>query len=112
MPSSSPRTVSPVSGPFQAKVARLRRGSAPRVLDLFAGCGGISLGFERMGFEVAAGLDIGAEAAATHALNFHGGDAVHGLARDITQIEPEQLASDFGWTGDVAGCIDVIVGGP
>ena len=29
-----------------SKIARLRHGGVPRVLDLFAGCGGLSLGFK------------------------------------------------------------------
>lgn len=34
------------------KLARLQTGAKPRVLDLFAGCGGISIGFESAGFEI------------------------------------------------------------
>ncbi len=40
---------------------------APRVLDLFAGCGGLSLGLQRAGFEILAGLD--SDPRASHALN-------------------------------------------
>ena len=55
------------------KLDRLRRGGRPRVLDLFSGCGGMSLGFDRAGFTVLAGLDKDPEAASSHATNFHQG---------------------------------------
>jgi predicted RNA methylase len=45
------------SEPVRAKIARLQQGGAPRVLDLFAGCGGLSLGLQRAGFEILAGID-------------------------------------------------------
>ena len=80
-------------------LARLALGQPPRVLDLFAGAGGISLGFQRAGFRIDGAVEIDALAARTHARNF-GHDAV---ARDITLTEPESL----GLEG-----VDVIVGGP
>lgn len=42
----------------QRKIKRLGEGHAPRLLDLFAGCGGISLGFEAAGFEIVGGVEI------------------------------------------------------
>jgi site-specific DNA-cytosine methylase len=56
------------------KLKRLRGGAKPSVLDLFAGCGGISLGFESAGFEIGAAVEFDADAARSHGLNFHGGD--------------------------------------
>ena len=41
-----------------------------RVVDLFAGCGGLSLGFEKAGFEVVAAFDHWKEACAVYATNF------------------------------------------
>lgn len=94
-----------------AKIARLQHGGAPRVLDLFAGCGGISLGFKAAGFEIAGAVEFDPDAAASHGLNFHPGDARHARARDITQLTPEQLAEELGLDG-VSSSVDVIVGGP
>lgn len=94
-----------------SKIARIRHGGAPRVLDLFAGCGGLSLGFHAAGFDIAAAVEFDKEAAASHGANFHPGDARHALARDITKLTPDELVNELS-LGDVASSIDVIVGGP
>jgi DNA (cytosine-5)-methyltransferase 1 len=94
-----------------SKLARLRNGGAPRVLDLFAGCGGLSLGFHAAGFEIAGAIEFDAHAAASHGANFHPGDPRHARARDITQLTPEALVAELE-LGDVASSVDVIVGGP
>ena len=93
------------------KIARLAAGGRPRVLDLFAGCGGLSLGFQAAGFDLTAAVEIDADAAASHGLNFHPGDPRHAVARDITTLTPEALASELK-LGPVASAIDVLVGGP
>jgi DNA (cytosine-5)-methyltransferase 1 len=93
------------------KIARLAAGGRPRVLDLFAGCGGLSLGFRAAGFELAAAVEYDPDAAASHGRNFHPGDPRHAIARDITELAPEQLAADLD-LGPVASAIDVLVGGP
>jgi DNA (cytosine-5)-methyltransferase 1 len=93
------------------KIARLRDGGKPRVLDLFAGCGGISLGFTAAGFTVSAAVEFDPEAAASHGRNFHAGDPIHSQARDITKTSPENLARDLK-LGKVADAFDVLVGGP
>jgi DNA (cytosine-5)-methyltransferase 1 len=94
-----------------SKIARLRHGGVPRVLDLFAGCGGLSLGFQAAGFEVAAAVEFDPDAAASHGANFHPGDARHAVARDITRLTPEKLVEELE-LGDVVSAVDVIVGGP
>ena len=99
------------SDPFAAKMARLARGEPPRVLDLFSGCGGISLGFQAAGCRIDAAMEIDELAARTHALNFHEGDEKHGRARDITAIEPAELVRELG-LGSVENAFDILVGGP
>lgn len=94
-----------------SKIERLRWGGTPRVLDLFAGCGGLSLGFKAAGFDIAAAVEFDAAAAASHGANFHPGDLRHAVARDITQLKPADLAEELE-LGDVSAAIDILVGGP
>lgn len=93
------------------KLNKLRRGEEPRVLDLFAGCGGLSLGFEAAGFSIAAAVEHDPLAAQSHSRNFHKGDERHAATRDIKSLSPAALASELS-LGPVASAIDVIVGGP
>ena len=100
---------------IRRKLVRIARGHRPRVLDLFSGCGGMSLGFQRAGFKIVGNVEINATAARSHALNFHWANldrmANHGRARDITATEPQELCDQLG-LGSVSTAIDVIVGGP
>jgi len=99
------------SNAIQEKLARLNDGGQPRVLDLFAGCGGISLGFQAAGFEVAGAVEYDPIAAASHGINFHPGRPEHAEARDIIETSPDDLARSLQ-LGPVAKSIDVLVGGP
>ena len=79
---------------IQAKIARMRCGEALRVLDLFSGCGGFSLGFQAAGFRIIGNVEMDELAAQSHTRNFHGDvppevQAAHAKARDITKTEPE-----------------------
>jgi DNA (cytosine-5)-methyltransferase 1 len=99
------------------KLRRLASGKSPRLLDLFAGCGGISLGFEAAGFEILGGAEIDPLASLSHAQNFfrqQGSDAVaqHGRPVDITEEEPDSLVRHCGSTETAALAVDVIAGGP
>ena len=93
------------------KIVRLQDGAKPRVLDLFSGCGGISLGFSAAGFVVSAAVEFDPEAAASHGRNFHASDPAHAKARDITETSPDDLASALK-LGRTAEAFDVLVGGP
>lgn len=68
---------------------------APVVLDLFAGCGGLALGFEAAGFRTV-GFEMDEDASKTYATN------LHGHCHNIT-LTPD---SDLGRKADV------IIGGP
>lgn len=101
--------------PRAGKIRRLRAEGRPRVLDLFAGCGGLSLGFHRTGFEIVSAIETDPLAAASHRLNFHGSLEnilpAH-LARDITKVKAEELMAESAPGTLPNEAIDVIVGGP
>lgn len=106
----------PIRDPIQRKIARLKKGGRPRVLDLFAGCGGISLGFQKSGAEISAAVEFDPIAARSHAINFHSECEpqlfeAHALARDITSEEPEALCESLS-LGSADSAFDILVGGP
>lgn len=99
------------------KHARMLAGNAPRTLDLFAGCGGLSLGFDAAGFKTIGAVEFDPDAARSHALNFmsdqpHDRFELHAAAKDITKVEPDELIRNFGLPGKADQHVDVIVGGP
>lgn len=98
-------------GIIKAKISRLQEGSKPRVLDLFAGCGGLSLGFDAEGFDITAAIENNPTAAASYGANFHEGDPLHAEARDITTSTPGRLVRDLK-LGRMAEAFDVVIGGP
>lgn len=70
------------------------------VLDLFSGCGGMSLGFEQAGYEIKLGIDNWAEALQTFREN-HSNSAI--LEADLSILKPSDISINE---------IDVIIGGP
>jgi DNA (cytosine-5)-methyltransferase 1 len=92
---------------------RIQEGARPRVLDLFAGCGGFSLGFETAGFEIVSGLEIDEHATRTHAMHFSRDDdsGAHSQTRDIRETDPDYIL-EHSKVDSVDSAIDVIVGGP
>ncbi len=77
----------------------------PVVVDLFAGAGGISLGFEQAGFDVAAAVEIDPVHAAVHAFNF---PQTTVLARSVVGLTGREIREAAG-LGDRR--VDVVVGG-
>ena len=97
------------------KIRRLRAGDQPRVLDLFAGCGGLSLGFHLNGFQIGASVELDPLAAATHWRNFHGSlgnRRPEDLAKDITEQDAEDLVYEFACGKPPEEAVGVIIGGP
>ena len=80
--------------------------SEPVVLDLFAGCGGMSWGLHKEGFRIAAAVDEWKLALKTFAHN-HPGCQVY--CSPIEHLSPATIAKDL----DLGrGDLDVIIGGP
>ncbi len=81
------------------------------MLDLFSGCGGLSLGFRAAGFEITAAIENNATAAASYGANFHADEPLHSVDRDIISTAPAQLVRILK-LGRVAAAFDVVIGGP
>jgi DNA (cytosine-5)-methyltransferase 1 len=74
------------------------------VLDLFSGCGGISLGFKLAGFNISGGVDIDTDSIKTFQKNFPKSKAI---CESLLEYSDEKIIEDFGDKE-----IDVVVGGP
>ncbi|MBL0242374.1 MAG: DNA (cytosine-5-)-methyltransferase [Chloracidobacterium sp.] len=76
-----------------------------KVISLFSGCGGFSLGFSWAGFEVMGFLELEEAYRAIYRENF---PTVYELGDDIRKLEMEDIQVWKAGLGDV----DVIIGGP
>lgn len=97
---------------IEKKLARIRDGHSPRLLDLFSGCGGLTAGFHRAGFKSVGGVEFDPFAAASYAANFHPGDAEEHFAkaRDVRTLDLAELLRVPSTRVDSA--VDVVIGGP
>lgn len=85
------------------------RGRLPRVVDLFAGAGGFSLGARNAGAQVTFAVEFDKFAAATYRKNFcESGDTTL-YTEDIFKLDPEKLTKTH--FADGAEC-DLLLGGP
>ena len=76
----------------------------PRVLDLFCGAGGLSLGFERAGCKIVGGIELEHWPCMTHHRNFPDCEVTLGPT-DISMVDPAAL-------GLKPGSVDILIGGP
>lgn len=74
------------------------------VLDLFCGCGGLSLGFEEAGYNVLLGIDIWEDALKTYAYNHKHSKT---LCADMSTLRGEDVKDIIG-----DNSVGVIIGGP
>lgn len=78
----------------------------PKAIDLFCGCGGISVGLREAGYDVIAGIDNEPKYMATFRHNF---PEARALDLDLTKITPTELMSTLRiQTGE----LDLLAGGP
>ncbi len=76
----------------------------PTFIDLFSGCGGMSLGFEMAGFRSVIAIDSWEDALATYS---HNRKNAKTLCADLKSLTPEELERNIGKEK-----VDVIIGGP
>src|SRR5207249_1904558 len=106
-----------LSDDLEEKLLRLRADEPLRVLDLFSGCGGMSLGLKRAGYTILGGVEIDKQAVTTYARNlFKDVDEntfeLHNTPRDITNFMPERFLYEILRKEQPENLVDVIVGGP
>lgn len=80
----------------------------PKIIDLFSGCGGLALGFEKAGFEIVGGIELMQEACKTVSFNLdhrYGREEIH-ICGDITEKDAKVFIDRIG----EEGCI--VIGGP
>lgn len=73
-------------------------------IDLFSGCGGLSLGFEMAGYQCLLAIDNWQDALTTYTFN---NPEVNTLCADLSIINPQDIKDEYGLHG-----VDVIIGGP
>jgi DNA (cytosine-5)-methyltransferase 1 len=77
-----------------------------KVIDLFSGCGGLSLGLEQAGFSIIAGVDNWKDSLTTFQANHKDSNI---LLADLGSVSSQEICKKLGVSKDG---IDVVVGGP
>lgn len=73
-------------------------------IDLFCGCGGMSLGFEQAGYKILLGIDNWQDSLNTFQYNHHGSQT---LCADLMSLTPSEVKNKIS-----GKAVDVIIGGP
>lgn len=78
----------------------------PTAIDLFSGCGGLTLGLKQAGFKVLAGVEVNSIAMKTYRANH---PEVSPWLADIKAIDPERMREELGLK---KGELDLLAGCP
>jgi len=97
----------PAHSPNGSKTEAYRPSGRPLAIDLFAGAGGMSLGVEASGFDIAAAVELDPIHAATHHFNFPYAETI---CADMTAVESDRLERVVTKRGRDE--LDLLVGGP
>lgn len=87
--------------PGRRRNERVDGGSAPTAIDLFAGCGGLTLGLKRGGFRVLSAVEVEPHAYATYRANH---PEVSAYLQDIQTVKGSSLLGKRKNVSLVAGC--------
>lgn len=90
---------------MQSQPSSMAKEKRPIAIDLFAGAGGLSLGFEQAGFDVAAAVEIDPIHCATHEFNF---PQTKVICASVVDVTGESIRAGAG-IGEQD--IDVVCGG-
>lgn len=80
----------------------------PQIVSLFAGAGGLDLGFKQAGFKIAVAIDLAAAAIRTHKRNF---PDTHSEIGDLIQLQPKGIV-DIVKKVITPGQRIAVIGGP
>lgn len=95
------------------KIQKIAQGTEVGVIDLFAGCGGLSLGFHTEGFRMLGGVEKDPKAAESYFVNFHTNDnPILAEPRDIIGLCPLKFIQELYPAEEPQMLVDVIIGGP
>lgn len=97
------------------KLRRAKRRGYYRTADLFSGCGGMTLGFDRAGYRCVTAIENDTAARESHARNFRGRarPGQYAMYRDITKVRPKQAVKHLrNKSRRTEDSIDIVIGGP
>ena len=97
--------------PRRYKIKRIRGGHVPRVLELFEGCGGLSLGVPSEGFRFVGGCGMRSSVVKLPIIFFPNHEERYSKPIDITKTPSADLVQHLKIGNKVDNCVAMIIGG-